>query len=182
MLNSVAHLYELHETGKNNNSNFHSLYGLIQKEPNLKDLRNLFSEKIKDHIHNISSQSQPFFSDNCEDPKSQESLIQESKSWCLIQREKSYISMHTHYNTAYTCVYYSKVSRELSPPQGYLEVMDPSLFNSFGRTKSESFHIQPKEGRLIILPGYIPHCVCPIFDFNYERISWVMDFVITEQF
>jgi len=184
-LNKQALYLELLETKKKDNVQFHSRYGILQDEflnPTLKKLKQLFYNKAQEHIDKIAKIPFLTMDDNCEDPKAKESKLIDIKSWCLVQRKNAYAAMHTHYNINLTCIYYSKVLKDAPNPQGYLEVMDPNLFVSFGRHKQESVFIQPEEGMLVILPGYIPHCTHPIFIEGQERISWVCDFRIEEQF
>jgi len=182
-LNKLAKLYEIKETHTQNNLQFHSEYGILQQDKNetFQELRQLFFDKLEEHLQKVEEIPFELFNDNCEDPKSKGHTLKDIKSWCLVQRENAYAAIHTHYNINYTLVYYSKVLNAPSP-QGYLEVVDPNLFNSFGRHKQESFYIKPEVGMLVILPGYIPHMTHPIFVKEQERISWVCDFVNHEIF
>lgn len=92
------------------------------------------------------------------------------KSWLQCYDINNYHSVHTHgYNElSYSLIYYVQVTKNSSPTlfycPGHPYVVMPSKT------------IIPKEGKLVIFPGYIPHEVTPNND--QERIIFSANFNI----
>ena len=97
-------------------------------------------------------------------------------AWANINRRGAYNVVHTHPNHQWAAVYFAKAGKSDvgKPLSGQLEFSDPRPgaglipVENFGF--GNRFRIEPKDGLLVMFPGWLPHFVHP-YEGDEERIS-----------
>ena len=96
--------------------------------------------------------------------------------WININSKNSFHYKHPHPLSLFVAVYYVKVPQNsgnivLHNPQiNYHINMAPHMIESYNTFNSSTYSIYPKEGQLLIFPGWLEHEVLPS-DTDEERIS-----------
>ena len=96
--------------------------------------------------------------------------------WININSKNSFHYKHPHPGCLFSAVYYVKVPQNsgsiiLHNPRSYQSLyITPHMIESYNTFNSSIYTIQPKEGQLIIFPGWLEHEVLPS-DTEEERIS-----------
>ena len=176
----MAKFQELLETKRQDNTSFHSKFGLLNEDkPAFIELKECFKKHLLIHLQELNKEKE-IIADNCKDPSILELSLEEVKSWCLIQRKNAYCSPHTHFFTQWSCIYYC-TDNLLPKPQGMLEIIDPKIIGSLGNFRTESISINPQKFRMVILPAFLIHYTHVILEED-ERICYVMDFNIKETY
>jgi len=97
-------------------------------------------------------------------------------AWANVNRRGAYNVVHTHPNHHWAGVYYVRAgTNDVDKPlSGLLEFSDPRPGAGLIPVKDFGFgdriRIQPRDGLLVIFPGWLPHFVHP-YDGDDERIS-----------
>jgi len=96
--------------------------------------------------------------------------------WININSKSSFHYRHPHPLNLFVAVYYVKVPPNSgniilhNPQNNYYMYMGPHMIESYNTFNSTTYSVQPKEGELLIFPGWLEHEVLPS-NTDEERIS-----------
>tara|TARA_B110000503_G_scaffold140356_1_gene231032 strand:- start:731 stop:1282 length:552 start_codon:yes stop_codon:yes gene_type:complete len=97
-------------------------------------------------------------------------------AWANISNSRYTRQPHTHYECAFSCVYYVKGNKDagnielMTPVAAKCHVVYPDHILNYNRFTSDRYWHEPIPGKLLIFPSWIPHYVHPNVD-ESERIS-----------
>ena len=107
--------------------------------------------------------------------------------WTNINYKDGYNRPHMHANALWSGVYYVKTPKDC----GHLKIEDPKSVSLMIRPRKKDkpepqhlwreVHFEPKEGRLIMFPAWLNHCVDPNQS-DEPRISISFNFLQTGMF
>lgn len=99
-----------------------------------------------------------------------------AQAWANVSRQGSYHRTHNHPGSAWSGVYYVEAGEPSpeAPLSGVLELADPRPYANMTATPGDPFGqkvlVRPKNGTIIVFPGWFPHFVNPYVGPG-ERIS-----------
>jgi len=100
-----------------------------------------------------------------------------SNIWVNVNSHKDWNSQHIHPNAVLAGVYYINVPKNSGtinfkhPSNNVIEYdWEPHLMEKYTPHNSPAWNVTPKENKLLLFPGWLPHLVTPNFS-QEERIS-----------
>lgn len=109
-----------------------------------------------------------------------------AQAWANVSRAGSYHRTHNHPGSAWSGVYYVEAGDESpdAPLSGVLELPDPRPYANMTSTPGDPFGqkvlVRPKNGTIIMFPGWLPHFVNPYVGPG-ERISIAFNVSFVEE-
>jgi uncharacterized protein (TIGR02466 family) len=97
-------------------------------------------------------------------------------AWANLSNSRYTRQPHTHYDCAFSCVYYVKGNANsgnieiMTPVAAKCHVVYPQHILEYNRFTSDRYWHEPTPGKLLIFPAWIPHYVHPNLEED-ERIS-----------
>jgi uncharacterized protein (TIGR02466 family) len=108
------------------------------------------------------------------------------RPWITINKKNNANQTHTHAGADFSCVYYIKTPKNCgnlifyhNPYINYGCKYFKFKTNEFNELNSLSWHVEPKEGTLVMFPSYLEHSVEENKS-NEKRISMAFDINIKE--
>ncbi len=97
-------------------------------------------------------------------------------SWAVLYPKGAYQAPHIHREIFCVCAYYAR-SPSRPPPEGAICFINPHLESIFPLGQSWQYQqcIQPKNGTLVIFPGWLQHYSHPHFSEHDERLLITFD-------